>query len=80
MIINNENYLNTLRKRKMKITVDPKKCNASGACVAACPENAISVADGVAQIDENTCDMDGMCIPACPNQAIGYKEGHDDDD
>ena len=64
----------------MKIVIDPKKCNASKGCVAACPENAISIVDGEAQIDESRCDLDGMCIPACPNQAIGYKEGRDDDD
>ena len=64
----------------MKIVIDPKKCDASGACVTACPENAISIVDGLAQLDENKCDMDGMCIPACPNHAIGYKERPDDDD
>jgi ferredoxin len=64
----------------MKIVIDSKKCNASGACVTACPEDAISIVDGVARLDENLCDIDGMCIPACPNRAIEYKEGDDDDD
>ena len=64
----------------MKIVIDPKKCNASGACVKVCPQNAISIVDGVARLDENLCDIDGMCIPACPNRAIEYKEGDDDDD
>ena len=58
----------------MKIAIDPKKCNASGECVAACPENAISIIEGVAQINEGLCDLDGMCIPACPNHAIEYVE------
>lgn len=63
----------------MILVVDPKKCNATGACVEACPENAISIVDGLAQIDENRCDLDGICIPVCPNQAIEYREEHDDD-
>lgn len=56
----------------MKILVDPKKCRASGECVLACPEHAISIADGIAVIDEAKCDLDGMCIPACPHGAIDY--------
>ena len=64
----------------MKIAVDPKKCVASGECVAACPENAISIEDGMAKIDETLCDFDGICIPVCPNQAIIYREEQDNDD
>ena len=63
----------------MKLVIDPKKCNASGACIKTCPENAISLVDGVAQIDENRCDLDGICIPACPNQAISLREEQGDD-
>lgn len=64
----------------MKIAVDPKKCVASGECVAACPENAISIEDGMAKIDKNLCDLDGICIPVCSNQAISYREEQDNDD
>jgi len=58
----------------MKIVVDPEKCRASGECVLACPENAISIIDGIAKIDEDKCDLDGICIPACPYGAINYTE------
>jgi NAD-dependent dihydropyrimidine dehydrogenase PreA subunit len=58
----------------MKIVVDPKKCRTSGECMLVCPENAISILDGVATIDESKCDLDGICIPACPNGAIKYSE------
>jgi len=58
----------------MKIVIDREKCRASGECVTACPEDAISIVDGVATIDESKCDLDGICIAACPNQAIGYNE------
>jgi Fe-S-cluster-containing hydrogenase component 2 len=40
--------------------------------VIACPENAISIIDGVAKVDEAKCDLDGICIPACPHGAIDY--------
>ena len=54
----------------MKILVDPNKCKESGKCIKACPENAITIVDGVATIDFSICDLDGICIPACPNDAI----------
>ena len=58
----------------MKIVVDREKCRATGDCVTACPEDAISIVDGVATIDESKCDLDGICIAACTNQAISYNE------
>ena len=58
----------------MKIVVDREKCRVSGECVTACPEDAISIVDGVATIDESKCDLDGICIPACPHGAIGLSE------
>lgn len=56
----------------MKIVVDRDKCRGAGHCVAACPEKAISLVDGVATIDESRCDLDGICIPACPHGAISF--------
>jgi ferredoxin len=58
----------------MKIVVDREKCRASGECVAACPESAISIVEGLAHIDESKCDFDGICIPVCPHGAISYSE------
>lgn len=58
----------------MKIVVDGKKCRASGECIKACPEKAISLVDGVAWIDPAKCDLDGICIPACPHGAIHFVE------
>ncbi len=58
----------------MKIVVDPKRCRASRECVKACPEKAISIVGGIAQIDPKKCDLDGICIAACPHQAIHLEE------
>lgn len=55
---------------KMKVVIDPEKCQLSGECMKACPEKAIYVKDGKACIDQEKCDKDGLCIPACPHQAI----------
>jgi NAD-dependent dihydropyrimidine dehydrogenase PreA subunit len=56
----------------MKITVDSKKCQASGQCIRVCPQGAISFRDGVAFINLDKCDLDGICIPACPHEAIYF--------
>ncbi|MBW1981346.1 MAG: 4Fe-4S binding protein [Deltaproteobacteria bacterium] len=58
----------------MKIVVDPDKCIASGECVLACPQKAISIQEGTAVIDESICDLDGICIVACPEDAISFLE------
>ena len=58
----------------MKIVVDLEKCRGAGDCVTACPEDAISMVDGVAVINQSECDLDGICIPACPNGAISFSE------
>ncbi len=58
----------------MQIVIDPEKCIASGECVSLCPQNAISIQDGVAVVDDNLCDYDGICIPACPQGAISFTE------
>jgi NAD-dependent dihydropyrimidine dehydrogenase PreA subunit len=60
--------------RDMKIVVEREKCRAAGDCVVTCPQDAISMVDGVAVIDELKCDLDGICIPACPNGAISFSE------
>jgi len=58
----------------LKIVVDPKLCCGSGECIKACPQEAITLVDGVARIDAARCDLDGICIPACPYGAISLAE------
>jgi ferredoxin len=58
----------------MKILVDRDRCRGSGECVKVCPQDAISLEEGVATVDESKCDFDGICIPACPHGAISFSE------
>lgn len=41
-------------------------CEACGACISACPQEAISVVDGKATIDENKCVVCTYCTGFCP--------------
>lgn len=45
-------------------------CLGYGDCVAVCPQNAISVKDGVAVIDPKACIGCGLCVRTCPNKVI----------
>lgn len=50
--------------------VDPVRCDADGACVAACPTGAIVLAPGTFTIDAGRCVFCAACQMACPQDAI----------
>ena len=51
--------------------VDLAMCMGSGACVRACPEQALGIIDGHAMlINPTLCIGHGACAPACPGGAI----------
>jgi thioredoxin reductase (NADPH) len=51
--------------------IDPLRCLNSRACVAACPENAIGIVGGKAQlVNAGACIGHGACMAACPHDAI----------
>ncbi|NLE21344.1 MAG: 4Fe-4S binding protein [Actinobacteria bacterium] len=59
-----------------RITED---CLACGACVDACPWDAISEGDDIYVIDPVKCDDCGFCVDSCPNDAIvagGLPQAH----
>lgn len=45
-------------------------CDGCGACAAACPVGAVSVADGKAKIDYSKCVFCGRCVEACARKAL----------
>ena len=48
-------------------------CLGCGLCVQNCPQGAIHLFWGQAQIDPNKCNSCGLCLQICPQGAI--KEG-----
>lgn len=45
-------------------------CIACKKCEKACPEEAITVEDNLADIDFSKCTVCGLCVEACPTQSI----------
>lgn len=45
-------------------------CMGYGSCAAVCPENAISIVDGVAVVNKEKCIGCGLCAKACPKNLI----------
>lgn len=51
--------------------IDPRLCLGSKACVTACPEGAIGIIQGKAQlVNPASCIGHGACHAACPHDAI----------
>ena len=63
----------TCRNANMAYSGD-KFCNFAclgyGDCAAVCPQNAISLEDGIAHIDPRKCIGCGICVRECPNSII----------
>lgn len=61
-------------KRKI-IEIDQQKCNGCSQCASSCPEGAIQMVEGKAQVvGEFLCDGLGACIGQCPVGAIKIVE------
>jgi len=51
--------------------INQELCTGFGACIDACPMEAIVLEDGKARIIEENCSNCLMCIGVCPIEAIG---------
>ena len=49
---------------------DHSECIRCGACIKACPKDAIHIVDGKSFIDQEKCIKCGRCMDACPYKAI----------
>lgn len=61
------------RRLKMEEIDVNDKCIACSLCVKVCPTEAITVKDGVAEIDKSRCVGCGACANTCPVKAIVLK-------
>ena len=53
----------------MAAVVDKDTCVGCEACVGSCPVEAISMADGKAEVNDACVDC-GACVSSCPVEAI----------
>ncbi|MRR58792.1 MAG: 4Fe-4S dicluster domain-containing protein [Deltaproteobacteria bacterium] len=60
----------TLEKRRRKFKIMEKFCNGCGACIGACPADALVLENGVATVKEEECILCGYCAAACPDFLI----------
>jgi Fe-S-cluster-containing dehydrogenase component len=56
------------RTRKGIVTINNKKCDSSGACIAACPYSAIHLNPDTGKAIK--CIQCGECVERCPADAI----------
>jgi len=54
----------------MAVKVNHEKCTGCGACVEACPTEALSLSSDKAVVDADTCIDCGVCIDECPVEAL----------
>ena len=54
----------------MNVTDCNYGCLGFGSCAEVCPEQAISIQNGVAVVNRNRCVSCGLCVKACPRGLI----------
>ena len=54
----------------------PGLCTGCGTCAQYCPEQAVTIRNGVCILDESKCDLCGLCIRSCPFQLIRAEDRH----
>ncbi len=58
----------------MVVKVDKDECVGCETCAPVCPEEAISMADGKAEIDQDKCTQCKTCVDECPVEAIRVED------
>ncbi|MGD8553860.1 MAG: 4Fe-4S binding protein [Anaerolineales bacterium] len=55
------------------LRIDRTECMGCGACLDVCPESALYLVEGKAQVDASRCTECGACVEVCPAEAIGLE-------
>jgi polyferredoxin len=58
---------------KLKMTIDPQKCNNCGACLRTCPAKAVEKKETHHEISKRDCLICFACSEKCRQDAISYK-------
>ncbi|SMB91438.1 electron transfer flavoprotein alpha subunit apoprotein [Desulfonispora thiosulfatigenes DSM 11270] len=58
----------------MAVEVIKSNCIGCGACVQACPFDALDLVDGIAVVDPEKCTDCGVCVGVCPARALHLEE------
>jgi pyruvate formate lyase activating enzyme len=58
------------QRREPEILYRVDRCTLCGACVEACPRNAISIRNGAIYRHRERCDGCGVCTDVCPEGAV----------
>lgn len=61
-----EDWQQISRQKEKKSIKILKYCDGCGSCLTLCPNEALSIVEGKAQVDEARCILCGYCAPACP--------------
>lgn len=56
------------------LRIDRELCIGCESCIMTCPQNALFMEDGKAQVDGDACVMCGMCTDSCPVEAISIEK------
>jgi Fe-S-cluster-containing hydrogenase component 2 len=61
---------NSIAKSDFYVTVNPEKCTGSEICVKRCEFGALSIKNGISNVDLKRCVGCGQCVMTCPSEAI----------
>ncbi|MCK4819452.1 4Fe-4S binding protein [bacterium] len=57
----------------MAAKVDEEQCTGCETCVEECPNEAITLVNGIARVNAEVCTDCGICVDACPVEAISLE-------